>query len=178
MDTATPIASPRRPDSDESGAEERLPRGGSSGRARKLVREVVPTRSLADTVGWLIAWFVEAPLSDDMQLLTVEHMVAEMRYLDEQDAWYNFDNGLLFVKIDLCCNRVPLKDTLPTLQHAYDNPNTREVMDLGTHEQYFWPFYESYRPDHAQRLDTAIRFVTEHGYEPVFFHEGLMGGKE
>lgn len=91
-----------------------------------------------------------------------------MRYLDEQDAWYHFDKGLLFSKIDLCCNRVPLKDTLPTLQRAYDNPNTREVMDLGTHEQYFWPFYKNYMPDHAQRLDRTFRFVTERGYRAIF----------
>lgn len=50
-----------------------------------------------------------------------------------------------------------------------------EIIDLFTHEQYFWPFYKSYVPDHAQRLDAAIRWVTEHGYKPVFFHEGLLG---
>ncbi len=97
-----------------------------------------------------------------------------MRHLDEQDAWYNFDNGLLFVKIDLCCNRVPLKETLPTLQKAYDNPNTREVMDLATHEQYFWPFYKNYMPDHADRLDCAFRFVTERGYKAIFPEEDIF----
>lgn len=97
-----------------------------------------------------------------------------LRYLDEHDAWYNFDNGLLFVKIDLCCNRVPLEDTLPTLQQAYANPNTREVMDLATHEQYFWPFYKNYLPDHASRLDRAFRFVTEHGYKAVFPEEDVF----
>ena len=96
-----------------------------------------------------------------------------MRYLDEQDAWYNFENGLLFSKIDLCCNRVPLKDTLPTLQQAYDNPNTREVMDLATHEQYFWPFYKNYMPDHANRLDHTFRFVTERGYRAIFPEEDI-----
>ncbi len=97
-----------------------------------------------------------------------------MRYLDEHDAWYNFENGLLFSKIDLCCNRVPLKDTLPTLQQAYDNPNTREVMDLATHEQYFWPFYKNYLPDHANRLDQTFRFVTEHGYKAIFPEEDVF----
>jgi len=91
-----------------------------------------------------------------------------LKYLDTHDAWYNFQNGLLFSKIDLCCNRVPLKDTLPTLQRAYDDPHTREVMDLATHEQYFWPFYKNYMPDHAQRLDQAFRFVTARGYQAVF----------
>jgi len=50
-------------------------------------------------------------------------------------------------------------------------------MDLLTHEQYFWPFYRNYLPDHAARMDAAIRWVTENGYEPVFLHEGFLGGK-
>ncbi len=97
-----------------------------------------------------------------------------MRYLDAQDAWYNFDNGLLFSKIDLCCNRVPLKDTLPVLLKAYNNPHTREVMDLATHEQYFWPFYKNYMPDHPERLDGAFRFVTERGYKAIFPEEDIF----
>ena len=39
-----------------------------------------------------------------------------IRYVNEHDAWYNFDNGLLFAKIDLCCNRVPAQG------HAADAP--------------------------------------------------------
>ena len=48
-------------------------------------------------------------------------------------------------------------------------------MDLFTHEQHFWPFYERYIPDHAQRLDAAFRWVTDHGYEPGFFREEYLG---
>ncbi|MBO4526907.1 MAG: hypothetical protein J5743_04720, partial [Victivallales bacterium] len=35
--------------------------------------------------------------------------------------------------------------------------------------------YKNYIPDHAKRMETAARYVTEHGYEPVFFHEGFLG---
>jgi hypothetical protein len=49
-------------------------------------------------------------------------------------------------------------------------------MDIFTHEQYFWPFYSNYLPDHFKRLDVAIRWLTENGYKPVFFHEGFLGG--
>jgi predicted metal-dependent phosphoesterase TrpH len=51
-------------------------------------------------------------------------------------------------------------------------------MDLFTHEQYFWDFYPHYIPDHFARLETAIRWVAERGYEPVLFHEGFLGGPE
>ena len=61
---------------------------------------------------------------------------------------------------------------------AAKDPNTAEIMDLVTHEQYFWPFYMNYIPDHfaAARHDASAG-CTEHGYKPVFYHEGFLGGR-
>ena len=100
---------------------------------------------------------------------------ARSEYLSRHDALKDFDSGIVFSRVDIVCNSVPLDRIVPTLAPLADDPNTAEVMDLFTHEQYFWPFYPRYLPDHFDRLDAAIRWVTEHGYEPVFFHEGLLG---
>lgn len=62
-----------------------------------------------------------------------------------------------------------------TIADLSASPRTAEVMDPFTHEQYFWPFYRNYLPDHADRLDVMLRWVTERGYEPVFFHENYPG---
>jgi hypothetical protein len=99
-------------------------------------------------------------------------------YLSRHDALMDFDNGIIFSSVDIVCNNVPVERIVPTLEPLAKDPNRAEIMDLFTHEQYFWPFYSNYVPDHAQRLDTAIRWVTEHGYKPVFFHEGFLGGPE
>lgn len=99
-------------------------------------------------------------------------------YLSMHDAWKDFDSGLVFSRVDIVCNTVPLDRIVPTLEPLLTDPNTAEIMDLFTHEQYFWPFYHNYLPDHPQRLDVAIRWVTEHGFKPVFFHEGFLGGRE
>jgi hypothetical protein len=99
-------------------------------------------------------------------------------YLNRHDALKDFASGIVFSKVDMVCNNVPLDRVTSVLEPLADDPNTGEIMDLFTHEQYFWPFYSQYRPDHFQRLDAAIRFCTERGYAPVFFHEGLLGGKE
>ncbi|HIE51996.1 MAG TPA: hypothetical protein EYP85_09575 [Armatimonadetes bacterium] len=99
-------------------------------------------------------------------------------YLARHDALVDFDSGIVFSKIDLVCNLTPVEQIAPTLESLARDPNRAEIMDLFTHEQYFWPFYHHYLPDHPQRLDTAIRWVTELGYEPVFFHEGFLGGAE
>ena len=98
-------------------------------------------------------------------------------YLSRHDAWKDFESGIVFSRVDIVCNNVPVDRITGTLEPLAQDPNTAEIMDLFTHEQYFWPFYKNYVPDHAQRLDTAIRWVTEHGYKPVFLHEGFMGGR-
>jgi hypothetical protein len=94
------------------------------------------------------------------------------------DAWKDFRSGIVFSRIDIVCNNVPVDRIVPTLEPQIHDPNTAEIMDLFTHEQYFWPFYQVYLPDHPQRIETAIRWVTEHGFKPVFFHEGFLGGRE
>lgn len=99
-------------------------------------------------------------------------------YLSRHDALMDFNSGIVFSRVDIVCNNTPIDRVVPTLDPLRKDPNQAEIMDLFTHEQYFWPFYSNYVPDHFQRLDTAIRWATEHGYKPVFFHEGFMGGRD
>lgn len=99
-------------------------------------------------------------------------------YLWRNDALKDFETGMVYSRVDIVCNNCPVEQVDATLQPLTETPGNREIMDLFTHEQYFWPFYARYVPDHAQRLDTAIRWVTERGYKPVWFHEGFMGAPE
>ncbi len=107
----------------------------------------------------------------------VNYLLDDVRseHLSHHDALVDFGSGILFSKIDIVCNNTPLDRVVPTLAPLTADPNTSEVMDLFTHEQYFWPFYRRYIEDHAQRLDAAIGWATEEGYEPVFFDEGYWG---
>jgi hypothetical protein len=98
-------------------------------------------------------------------------------YLSRHDALMDFESGIVFSRVDIVCNSTPIDRIVPTLAPLAQDAAMAEIMDLFTHEQYFWPFYRHYLPDHAKRLDTAIRWVTEHGYKPVFFHEGFLGGE-
>jgi hypothetical protein len=110
--------------------------------------------------GWDINYF----LDDDRS----EH-------LSRHDALIDFASGIVFSSIDIVANNTPLERVVPTLEPLAADPNRAEIMDLFTHEQYFWPFYIRHLPDHAQRVQAAVRWVTEQGYKPVFFHEGLLG---
>jgi hypothetical protein len=111
----------------------------------------------------------------DVNYLLDDH---RSEYLSRHDALVDFDSGIIFSRVDIVCNNTPVDRIAPTLEPLAKDPNTAEIMDLFTHEQYFWPFYRNYIPDHAKRVETAIRWVTEHEYKPVFFHEGLLGGPQ
>jgi len=99
-------------------------------------------------------------------------------HLSRHDAWMDFSSGIVFSRVDIVCNNVPLDCIAAELDPQIRDPNTAEIMDLFTHEQYFWPFYPHYLPDHPKRLDAALRWVTDHGFKPVFFHEGFLGAPE
>lgn len=111
------------------------------------------------------------------RIFDVNYMLDEDRseYVSRHDALKDFPSGIVFSRADIVCNNTPPDRVAPLLEPLCSDPATAEVMDLFTHEQYFWPFYRNYRPDHAARCEAAIRFCTERGYKPVFFHEGLLG---
>jgi hypothetical protein len=113
------------------------------------------------------AWDIHYQLDDERS-----------EYLSRHDALVDFASGIVFSKIDIVCNNTPLDRVAPTLEPLAADANQAEIMDLFTHEQYFWPFYARHLPDHAERLDAAIRWVTERGYKPVFFHEGFLGAPQ
>ena len=96
-------------------------------------------------------------------------------YLEGHDALMDFASGICFSKIDIIVNCTPIENIVPKLQPNIDDEDNGEYIDILTHEQYFWPFYFNYIPDHLQRMETALRFVTEHGYKPIFQHEGFRG---
>ena len=96
-------------------------------------------------------------------------------YLNRHDFLLDVDSGIVFSKMDIVINSVPLDAVVPTLEKSVADPNTAEFVDLMTHEQYFWPFYKNYLPDHWDRLDRAFAFVTERGYKPVFLNDPFLG---
>jgi len=96
-------------------------------------------------------------------------------WLSRHDLLKDFPSGLLFSKADLVCNNTPVEKIRPLLTQVADDPDTGEILDILTHEQYFWPFYERHLPDHFARCEEAIRFCAENDFQPVFFHEGIAG---
>jgi len=96
-------------------------------------------------------------------------------YISNHDGLMDFTSGIIFSRADMICNHTPVDKVDASLEALARNPSQAEIMDIFTHEQYFWPFYRAYIPDHFQRLEKTLQWLTDHSYKPVFFHEGLMG---
>ena len=90
---------------------------------------------------------------------------------------YERENDLFRMPSDFFCNLCTVEQ-IKDLVGKLTSKTWKDTIDIGTHEQYCYPFYANYIPDHFERMETAIRLVTEKGYKPAFFHEGLLGNLE
>ena len=52
-----------------------------------------------------------------------------------------------------------------------------DAVKFGSHEQYTFPSYPNYLPDHFERIALTARLFKENGFRPVFFNEGLLGNR-
>lgn len=93
------------------------------------------------------------------------------RYLNAHDTWRDAETGLLFIKHDLVLNSYPLEAIVPRLNTVYANADESEVLELMIHEQYFYPRFEWYQPDAAEKVRLAAEWVTAHGYRWAFYED-------
>lgn len=96
-------------------------------------------------------------------------------YLKNNLLVYDFEKKILFIMGDVCCNLDPADTIVRMLELKYGRGNLNHVITLATHEQYSFPFYANYIPDHFERIEAAVKWCAEHNYRPVFPHEGILG---
>jgi sugar lactone lactonase YvrE len=120
-----------------------------------------------------VAYFTANP--DGLAMASLYVPLDQWRYLSGHDYWKDRQLDVILVRHDMVINLFPLPDIVPYLERLAADPHQSEVIELMIHEQYFYPDYVAYEPDYRQRVETAIRWVTEKGYKPVFYNEGFLG---
>lgn len=104
--------------------------------------------------------------------------LAQWRYLMTHDYWKDTREDLILIRHDMVINLFPVNQIIPRLEQIASDPHQSEIMELMIHEQYFYPDYVAYEPDYRKRVETALEWVTNHGYKPVLYHEGFLGVPE
>ena len=119
----------------------------------------------------------------DNEALSMHYgFVGEYSYLRKHGVYFDPGLGIFFFgscgELSDCCNLVSLEDTprcISTMLSGAAAAGT-EVFNFASHEQYSFPYYPNYLPDHQLRIETAARLLTEEGgCKMVFFNEGLLG---
>ncbi|NMA21479.1 MAG: hypothetical protein GX927_12960 [Lentisphaerae bacterium] len=105
------------------------------------------------------------------------HRPEEDSYLLRERKYYNFELGVFIARGAICCNLVPLEETPARLKNyfALADETGNEVFGAASHEQYSFPYYNNYLPDHLDRIELTVKMLVEYGCKPVFFSQGLMG---
>ena len=91
--------------------------------------------------------------------------------------YYDPSLGIIFFRGVLCGNLTPMAEVPKKMEHAFNAAAKYgvEAFDFGSHEQYSFPSYPNYIPDHLDRIALTARLFTENGYKPCFFNQGLLG---
>ena len=114
----------------------------------------------------------------DGECTTGYYLPADLKdHIETRDAWYDAETDLLFVVEDATVNSLAVAEVDPWLNRQAQSPHTSELMELLIHEQYFRQELEYFQPDVQEKVTRSLDWVTTRGYEPVFWGEGLLGGR-
>ncbi|HPO14510.1 MAG TPA: hypothetical protein PLI09_13790 [Candidatus Hydrogenedentes bacterium] len=98
-------------------------------------------------------------------------------YCDTRSAWHDRETGLTFIRCTAVINAIEAPDIVPYLDAHTATPATAEMAELLIHEQYFRKDLDLYQPTVMEKVRTALEWVSQRGYEPVFWCDGFLGGK-
>ena len=102
----------------------------------------------------------------------------EIGYLEKHGALYDRGLGIFFYHDWIICNLLTVEQIPRLFKRVKDTAEMYkcDLFSAGGHEQYSFPGYSNYQPDHFQKLDeTARLMVEEAGCTPVFYQDGLLG---
>ncbi|MBR6374402.1 MAG: hypothetical protein IKS20_14595 [Victivallales bacterium] len=97
----------------------------------------------------------------------------EARYIEKQGILHDFRHNVTYFKGDCTANLWTCQQIEEKI--AIAKQSKKDFISMASHEQYSFPHYFNYLPDHFQRIETAIRLATEAGYKPSLFTDGFLG---
>ena len=103
----------------------------------------------------------------------------ETGYLAKHHHFYDPSLDIIFFRGILCGNLIPLAEIPKRFEAAMNDVenNGVEALSYASHEQYTFPSYPNYIPDHMERLALTARLFKGNGFKPVFFNDGLLGNE-
>jgi len=98
----------------------------------------------------------------------------QRKHLNQRFIWRDNREGIIFNRIALVINTIPLEQVVPFLDGLRSGSRKPAYVDLMIHEQYFYPFYRDYQPDYGQKVLSSVKWAEENGYKPAFLGECIF----
>jgi len=98
----------------------------------------------------------------------------QRKHLNQRFIWRDNREGIIFNRIALVINTIPLEQVVPFLDGLRSGSRKPAYVDLMIHEQYFYPFYRDYQPDYGQKVLSSVKWAEENGYKPAFLSECIF----
>lgn len=93
-------------------------------------------------------------------------------YIRNKHIFYDRFHDIFLLDDICCCNY----DDIESIRKKFAAiPEDQEVLNLMSHEQYSYPDYFNYIPDHLDRVEEACHLATEKGFKPVWLSQGILG---
>lgn len=94
-----------------------------------------------------------------------------VKRVGERDFWYDRYSDMLFARIDLVLNINPHAQNMAELPQIAAHAGRGGFVSIMIHEQYFYDDYRNHRPDFAERVLGACRYLHEQGYRGMHLGE-------
>ncbi len=97
-------------------------------------------------------------------------------FIQRHQVRFDFRSQLAFGMESIVCNLEPVPELQAKLTRLIDRTDC-DTLHMLSHEQYSFPFYANYLPDHFERFEVMCKMLTEAGFQFVFFSDGMLGNQ-
>ncbi len=108
-------------------------------------------------------------VDDDRPSVSYYLNVEQRRHMKKRFIWKDESTDIIFVRSSMVLDKTKQEDIVPEMNaYAVAPSGLPPYVDYLIHEQYYYPDYAEYQPDYFDKIETAVRWTKDHGYEPSF----------
>ena len=110
-------------------------------------------------------------LTPENRIFMRNHGMKFFAVRDGETIVWNRDYAMYDMPVDVILNL--FKDDLAGIRERLRSRigAGKNLICIGSHEQYAFRSYANYIPEYFQEIDTALEVMAENGYESVYFNE-------
>lgn len=130
------------------------------------LRRIVGGKSLIAPV--IMHWFRITP---ENRIFMRKHGMKFFAVPEGEEITCNRDFSMYDMPVDAILNL--FKDDLRGIEERLNRriASGKNLICIGSHEQYAYRDYSNYIPQYFEEIDTALRIMADNGYESVYFNE-------